>query len=169
VRTVHEYFTLYSAHETCQSKGMRLIDCGKGRVAQIDAADLALVSQHKWTAYKVDNVWYAYTGGRRRVSMHGLLTGYALTDHIDGNGLNNTRINLREATKAQNAHNSRMYANNTTGVKGVTFNRHAGKFHARVKLHGKSYNAGYHLTVGEAEEACVRMRAQLHGAYARST
>ncbi len=74
---------------------------------------------------------------------------------------------MREATNAQNAHNARMYANNTTGVKGVTFNRHAGKYHARVKLNYVSHNLGYFDTLEEADHAVRKKRHDLHGVFAR--
>jgi len=51
--------------------------------------------------------------------MHTLITGWARVDHADGDGLNNQRSNLREATSAQNAANSRPRTGGTSAFKGV--------------------------------------------------
>ncbi|MCO1498261.1 HNH endonuclease, partial [Limosilactobacillus reuteri] len=51
----------------------------------------------------------------------------AITDHRDGDGLNNRRANLRPATAVQNGYNCAKYKNNTSGVKGVSFHKQSQK------------------------------------------
>ena len=50
----------------------------------------------------------------------------SVVDHIDNNPLNNNVNNLRWASPSENQHNSKLSKNNTTGVKGITFDRACG-------------------------------------------
>jgi len=65
-----------------------------------------------------------------------------VVDHIDGNRLNNTRANLRVITQQQNLMNRRVFKNNSTGFKGVTFQH--GKWHARIEKDGQAIHLGFH-------------------------
>jgi hypothetical protein len=67
-------------------------------------------------------------------------------DHIDHNGLNNQRSNLRLVTVSQNNLNARGYCNNTSGQKGVYFDKH----HNRWKVCYRSQGRGYFSTFDEA-------------------
>jgi hypothetical protein len=53
-------------------------------------------------------------------------------DHINGNSLNNQRCNLRIATNSQNGANARKHSNNTSGYKGVTWNRKLQKWRVQI-------------------------------------
>lgn len=52
--------------------------------------------------------------------MHNLLTGWALVDHVNGDGLDNRRVNLRPATRSQNQGNRRKFLSTASQYKGVT-------------------------------------------------
>jgi hypothetical protein len=106
----------------------------KGKVALIDADDLPLVERYTWRAqpnntqsgwYAASTRWERLSPGKRvsrSISMHVLLLGKkpgVEIDHIDGDGLNNTRANLRHATHTQNKANCAPYRTNTSGYKGV--------------------------------------------------
>lgn len=65
-----------------------------------------------------------------------------VVDHIDGNRLNNTRANLRVITQQQNLMNRRVFKNNSTGFKGVTFQH--GKWHARIEKDGQAIHLSFH-------------------------
>src|SRR5580704_12477253 len=82
-----------------------------GRVALVDDDDYELVMQYRWRVIENrSGVAYACSSpGRTTLAMHKLITGWARTDHEDGNGLNNQRYNLRPATLQENARNSRSY------------------------------------------------------------
>src|SRR5690348_4214699 len=93
---------------------MREIPLANGRgVGIVDDEDCELVSRYTWVAQRKGAQTYAvhryYEGGRRRsLRMHRLiLPGVPLIDHRDGNGLNNTRANLRAADKSRNGFNIR--------------------------------------------------------------
>jgi hypothetical protein len=83
----------------------------------IDRTDLESVLEHRWFPQKSRNTFYAYTIHGKH--LHGFLTGYPMTDHKDGNGLNNWRSNLRPATYSINNQNRRTQRNSTTGYRGV--------------------------------------------------
>src|SRR5262245_35202767 len=88
----------------------------RGKVALIDDADYELVSRFKWHAQRggYGNTYYAVTNIRlpdgkwTALRMHVLLLGHKGIDHIDGDGLNNQRSNLRLATQSQNSANTRL-------------------------------------------------------------
>lgn len=109
---------------------MKQIPLTQGKVALVDDADFQHFNQWKWLALKGrNNKWYAARmpsrrlGKRKWIFMHNEIMGTPPgleTDHIDGDGLNNQRRNLRDATHAQNSKNRRMRSDNKTGYKGVT-------------------------------------------------
>lgn len=105
--------------------------------------------------------------GRRRVEIDGraylvhrvayfLHTGEQpprFLDHKDGDALNNRFPNLRPATRRQNNRNKGIYANNSTGYRGVVYCRESGKYRARIGLGGKKKTIGRFTTPEEASRA----------------
>ena len=83
----------------------------QGKTALVDDEDYPLISKYKWHAVKrgnQPNQWYAVTCQiGRNTKMHHIVMGVKRCDHIDGDGLNNTHANLREATILQNSWNRR--------------------------------------------------------------
>ena len=156
----------------------------KGYEAIIDAADAHLVQDFNWHAQvkpRADNsgvnvyaVRNAATAANRRVSigMHRVIAWTPEnmeTDHIDLNGLNNRRANLRNATRVQNGCNQGMTCRNTSGAKGVTWNRRLGKWQAQIGLRGKTYYLGLYEAVELAAAAYAKKSAELHGEFGRTT
>ena len=93
---------------------MTEIPMTKGYVALVDDADVALVSEHRWYPLPQRKTIYAQTPFHgQTLLMHRLLLGLTKGDglqgdHIDGNGLDNQRFNLRVATVAQNHQNQAL-------------------------------------------------------------
>lgn len=149
----------------------------KGLEAAIDACDVPLVEPHNWHArIKTGAATYAAyrlsTSDGKRVSvlMHRVIaqTPDDLdTDHRDGNGLNNRRSNLRNATKSQNMHNARQRADNSSGYKGVCWHKRKGKWEARIRLNGRQNHLGYYDTPEAAFEARSKAAHTLHQEFAR--
>jgi HNH endonuclease/AP2 domain len=82
-------------------------------------------------------------------------------DHINGNRLDNRRSNLRVASHSENEQNRHgLSANNTSGYRGVTWNKRARKWSARAKLNGHSHFLGYFDTPEEANDAVTVWRAE---------
>lgn len=149
------------------------VPISKGYVALVDAADAARVLQHKWSAKEGRQTVYARRTAKRpdgtwgHQSMHQFLTGYALTDHRNGNGLDNRRSNLREATAVENSQNCRKRPHNTSGFKGVTWHKNRRKWMAQIKPGDQSNRfLGYFLTAEEAARAYDTAARELHGEYA---
>lgn len=86
------------------------IPVSQGNVAYVDVADADLVSRHRWyvlTAKRSLTKYARTTVGRKTVYLHRMIMdpeGSLEVDHIDGNGLNNTRANLRLTSHSDNMH-----------------------------------------------------------------
>ena len=87
-------------------------------------------------------------------------------DHINGNKSDNRISNLRLATASQNLSNKGITKSNTSGYKGVSFNRTKKKWMASIKVNKKSINLGYFLTPEEASEAYKAAAIKHHGEFA---
>jgi hypothetical protein len=153
----------------------------QGYVATIDAidADLALF---KWSAEpRKRGIVYVCRGvtvgvGRRKtIMLHREILGrilgrtpsrFEMADHIDGNGLNNRRGNIRLATRAQNNANARLASHNKSGYKGVSYYRPSGKWMACIRADGKTKYLGYYDTPEAAHEAYKAAALEVFGSYA---
>lgn len=87
-------------------------------------------------------------------------------DHVDENGLNNQRSNLRKCTRSENARNIKLKANNTSGYKGVSFFRRDGTWKVQIQAGGKNRHVGYFKTKEEAHKAYVEHAKKKHGEFA---
>ena len=147
----------------------------KGHEAIIDAADVHLVKGWNWCALVTTWTVYAHRcggpkGKQKSYYMHRILMGDPKgleVDHIDGNGINNRRSNLREATKAQNRHNQRVSIANSSGYKGVSWHKSCDKWHARIKRDGKSQHLGLFKTAEAAHAAYCRASAEIDCIFGR--
>lgn len=71
-------------------------------------------------------------------------------DHIDGDGTNNSRDNLREVSKQENSKNCRISSNNTSGYNGVNWYKSGKKWRVRIKVNGKEISGGYFIKLTDA-------------------
>lgn len=102
----------------------------RGLVALVDDDDAPTVRAYTWAAMRGPRTWYAHRNGIRRPDgryagqlMHTLLTGWPRVDHLNGNGLDNRRPNLRPASASENARNSRKRQGATSRYKGVHWSK----------------------------------------------
>lgn len=91
------------------------------------------------------------------------------TDHINSDGLDNRRSNLRNATHAQNQWNKGKSASNTSGYKGLVWNKKNKCWMARIRCNGKRYYLGSYRTAVEAAQAYTVAAKQLHKEYAHKS
>jgi hypothetical protein len=143
----------------------RLIPLSRGKFARVDEQDYEELCKHKWHAQrggKLREIWYAERksegshSSRTKIMMHrqilGLVKGDGkIVDHKDGNGLNNTRANLRIATAAQNTQNSHKSSSTGTIFKGVEFEpKGARQWRARIGINGTNLHLGVFHAAWEA-------------------
>jgi hypothetical protein len=94
--------------------------------------------------------------------------GRPVIDHCDGNPFNNQWSNLRLSTHSNNAANRRRPRSNTSGFKGVTFDRQRGNWKAQITKDGRYYCVGRYATAEEAHAAYVAKARELFGEFART-
>lgn len=87
-------------------------------------------------------------------------------DHKDHNKLNNNIGNLRKCTKSENAYNRTIQKNNTSGVKGVSWNKAAKKWRTQLKFNKKIIYIGEYKDINQAKEAIFEAREKYHGEFA---
>ena len=88
-------------------------------------------------------------------------------DHIDGNRANDSIENLRAATYQQNLYNMRLKLNNTSGVKGVVWEKQRKKWRVQMSIYGKNTNLGRFNDLELAELVAMEARDKYHGAFAK--
>lgn len=123
----------------------------QGKIALVDVEDYDYLCQFKWHKHKPRNIYYAARNtrknGKKALSlMHREILktpkGFH-TDHINGDGLDNRRNNLRICTGAQNLMNRGKTKANKSGFKGVCWNKANKKWHAQIEVDGKNKHLGF--------------------------
>lgn len=122
------------AHSSPDTGGVVTIPLTQGYVAIVDSADVPLLSKHKWMVSTGNRKPYAIAAigygrkGRKNVYMHRFLLDAKQgeqVDHVNGDGLDNRRANIRIATVAENNYNHFKRRNATSSAyKGVSFDVH---------------------------------------------
>lgn len=149
-----------------------------GCVALIDDEDYQVVmSGGRWRVQHDDaGLRYAKRHVRRAVGdyttqrMHSLITGWPLVDHINGDGLDNRRSNLRPASNSQNSMNRKVTAaDNTSGFKGVCRHRRVrgDGWVAAITCDGTSRHLGVFEDPELAARAYDAAARELFGEFAR--
>ena len=112
---------------------MAKIDLTQGQLTVFSDEDAAIVLQYKWFAVLLGGHFYAATKVLgKRVLMHRMLMGLqigdpVIVDHINGDGLDNRRENMRLADPKTNQRNRVRNSNNTTGKSGIYYRPTHGK------------------------------------------
>jgi hypothetical protein len=148
---------------------MKNISLTQGKFAMVDDEDYEYLNRHKWYfekgyAARKEGVIRGKITYMHRVIMQ---TPDGMdTDHINGNKLDNRRENLRVCTHAQNTRNRNYQINNTSGYKGVSFDKSRNKWHVAIKVNGLHINKGRYDTVEEAARAYDEAARYYFGEYA---
>lgn len=153
------------------------IALAKGKTAIIDAGDVPLVAPYRWAARKGKGTWYVMARMRDpdgrvwALPLHRLLLNPPdglVVDHINTDGLDNRRANLRLATVAQNNLNSRVRKDCVSGLKGAFFDSRQNRYYSRIKTDEGAKWLGYFNTAEEAAEAYAKASVRYHGEFGRS-
>lgn len=126
---------------------MKLIPLTKGMSAMVDDGDFDFVNQWKWCAQKTKRGFYAKRaeekgGNHKTIYMHRVLCAGKKVDHKNHDSLNNQRHNLRPCSHAENIHNSKVQKNNTSGFKGVGWDKTRNKWMAYIKVNMRRKTLG---------------------------
>jgi hypothetical protein len=88
-------------------------------------------------------------------------------DHVNGNGLDNQRSNIRLATPGENQHNGRLRKNNSSGFKGVSWVTRDKRWQVSIWLGGKQRALGRFQNLEDAARAYDNAARELFGEFAR--
>ena len=148
------------------------ISLSNGGFFLVDEEDVRMAMCYRWNHYK-GRVRRTLGSGKYKNSKTVYfareilgVNDYRVVDHIDGNPLNNTRANLRICTIRENGFNRKLYANNTTGYRGVYWHKRIGQFQATIRVSGKAFHLGYYHKPEEAHKAYCLAADKYYGDFA---
>lgn len=154
---------------------MKKIALTQGYFAVVNNRDYDFLMQWNWVADKRKNVVYATrnqtvaTNKTKKIYMHRVILGLTdrktHVDHIDGNGLNNRRSNIRECTHVQNCMNKGVSKANTSGVRGICWSKKDKRWRVRIGHNGKDIGVGYFRSLEQARNARIKAETELYGEF----
>jgi hypothetical protein len=131
---------------------MRKIALTQNKFALVDDEDYLSLCKHKWYAAKYPCNYYAFgkiitkNNVRLNIRMHRFILKPPpgkQVDHINGNGLDNRRCNLRVCTNSENQQNRHKVCSNS-GFKGVSWDKNENKWRTKIGVKGKTIHIGYY-------------------------
>lgn len=134
---------------------MKEIKLKHGEIVLVDDQDFEELNKYKWC---LNSGGYA----SRRIDTHTSILMHRQvmntpkgleTDHINGNKLDNRRENLRNVTHSQNQLHSRLPKTNTSGHKGIVWDKKNNKWQAQIKVNQKNHHLGRFIELEEAKKA----------------
>ncbi len=138
---------------------MKKIKLTQGKFALVDDADYEWLNQYKWHARRGRSTVYVGRCIKRKiVHMHREIlqpSAYLFVDHINQNGLDNRRCNLRIVTNTQNQWNC------SRKISGAYWHKHNKKWAAKVRHNGKEVWLGYYTLRQDAEAAYLKTKLKL--------
>jgi len=148
----------------------KTINLTQDKVATVDDGDYEWLNKWKWY---YSNVGYAcrdirINGKRTCVLMHRLINSTPMgmeTDHINCNGLDNRRCNLRSCNKSQNQMNREKAINRSSGEKGVYWKDSRKKWTAKIMINYKEFYLGDYKNIEDAINAYNKKALELFGEF----
>lgn len=153
---------------------MKEIPLTQGQIALVDDQDFELAKRWNWRVQKNRHTWYAIgqnwiNGKTKKIFMHRIILPTPKgvdVDHIDHDGLNNQRSNLRIATRSQNNQNQRP-RKTTSQFKGVSWDQYTNKWRAYIFVERKQIHLGYFKIEREAALAYDQVAKKYFGEFAQ--
>lgn len=154
---------------------MKKIKLTQGKFALVDNEDFEVLSNYSWVYSPDKKTGYAHTtvrldGKRTTVKMHRMIMSAKKglqIDHINHNGLDNRRSNLRECTQSQNQANMNVRSTSSSGIKGVHQRKDNGRWRAHAFRNGRRVWLGHFNTAKEAAMAYNNYVLKFDGEFAR--
>ena len=144
-----------------------------GRVAIVSDEDYELVSGWNWHIYYNKTAGPYAIGapkgagrGAKQAMMHTLITGYAQTDHVNHDGLDNQRHNLRPATHAENQWNGLPQTGKSSRFKGVCWVTRDRRWLASIRVNRKTHYLGEYRSEEDAARAYDAAAREMCGEFA---
>lgn len=137
----------------------RLVRLTRGMFAIVDEEDFERVNQYMWHVKRDKNNYYAVrssspTKNIESISLHNFIKNdRGMVDHINGNGLDDRKINLRFCTNMENLQNSKPMRGKSSKYKGVSLFTRYGKFAAQIRVNGVPMVIGYYDDETDAARA----------------
>ena len=149
----------------------RKIGLTQGKYTIVDPERYEELAKHKWFAKRCDRRFYAVGWDKNKnLNMHQVIMGSAegkVIDHINHNGLDNRRANLRFVTTRQNSWNKRKNRGNySSRYKGVAWSKSRKKWRTRITWNGRWIFLGYFDDEEAAAMAYDAKAKELFGDYA---
>jgi hypothetical protein len=146
----------------------RRIELTRGKYTIVDPEDYGWLNKYKWHTNCGNGKFYA--ANKNLPKMHRLIIkppNNLFVDHINGNGLDNRKANLRLATCAQNNWNSNCGKNyGKSKYKGVNWHKYRKKWFALAGMYGKKVYLGYYSNEEEAARAYDKYVKEHRGEFA---
>ena len=147
----------------------RRIPLTRGKFAVVDADDYYRLVRFRWHAVYNSKTFYAARIERgKTIKMHRAIMGAPkelVVDHVDRNGLNNRKGNLRLCSTAENSRNTGSNARGSSRYKGVHWHKRIGKWAAAIQYDKKVYHVGYFGDEIAAAKAYDEKARELFGEY----
>lgn len=149
------------------------IQLNKGIISIIDDEDFEYLNQWKWYLLKSHTNYYAIRTSKpenKLIQLHRVVIKAKegeFVDHINGNKLDNRKINLRICTKAQNSQNRKMSKFNKSGFNGVSWCIKNKKWVSQISCENKKIHIGYYIDPKDAARAYNQAAQKYHGEFAK--
>lgn len=145
--------------------------------ALIDDTDYKRVSRMRWhmvprkyATYAMGSYKDGQTGKWKRIFLHRFILKARpglVVDHINHNGLDNRRKNIRACSSSENIINSKIKKSNTSGFRGVCWDTHNKRWRAEITAKNKQIYIGIFKDKESAAKAYNSFAIKLHGKYAK--
>lgn len=149
---------------------MKEIEITKGYKAIVDDDDYDKLCEYKWSANVSKNTCYVVSRiNGKNIGMHRFILNAEDgkdVDHINGNGLDNRKSNLRVCTHAQNLMNMKLRTDSTSGKKGVGFDKKSKSWRVQIIYNGIRKYLGRYKNKEDAINAREKAEIEFFGEYA---
>lgn len=153
----------FNIYNLSQDYGIGVV--ASGEKFYFDLEDYDKLKEYLWvydyygyvrTTIKTENNKY-------NISMHKFLTNYTMVDHINRNGLDNRKENLRQTTDKENSVNKNIRITNKSGIIGVYWDKHRGRWQVNVSRNNHSIYIGRFKDKNNAIVARLKAEKEYYG------